>query len=203
MKTQELFEHDKQLLDSGYRYICGIDEAGRGPLAGPVSVCAVIMPLDEMIEGINDSKKVSPKKRELLYEQIKQKALTYRSVMIDNEVIDEINILQATKKAMKEAIEGLSIKPDLVLVDAVKLELDIETRAIIKGDATSYAIASASIIAKVERDKLMDEYDKLYPEYGFSKHKGYGTKMHIDAIKEHGPTPVHRKTFIGNFTREQ
>ncbi len=203
MKTQELFEHDKQLLDSGYRYICGIDEAGRGPLAGPVSVCAVIMPLDEMIEGVNDSKKVSPKKRELLYEQIKQKALTYRSVMIDNEVIDEINILQATKKAMKEALEGLSIKPDLVLVDAVKLELDVETRAIIKGDATSYAIASASIIAKVERDKLMDEYDKLYPEYGFSKHKGYGTKMHIDAIKEHGPTPVHRKTFIGNFTREQ
>ena len=202
MKTQELFDYDKQLFDLGYRYICGIDEAGRGPLAGPVSVCAVIMPLDQMIDGINDSKKVSPKKRDILYEEIKAKALSYCSIMIDSQVIDEINILQATKKAMREAVAGLSIKPDLILVDAVTMDFDAETRAIIKGDATSYAIASASIIAKVERDRLMDEYDKLYPEYGFAKHKGYGTKVHIDAIKEHGACPVHRKTFIGNFTRE-
>lgn len=202
MKTEELFNYDKELRAQGYRYICGIDEAGRGPLAGPVSVCATIMDLDEMIEGVNDSKKVPPKKRDLLFDTIKAKAISYKCVMLDSKVIDEINILEATKKAMREAVNGLSVKPDLILVDAVKINFDCETRPIIKGDATSYSIASASIIAKVSRDRLMEEYDKTYPEYGFAKHKGYGTAEHIRAIKEHGATPIHRRTFIGNFINE-
>lgn len=201
MKTEELFNYDKEISNSGYKYICGIDEAGRGPLAGPVSVCAVIMPMDEMIDGVNDSKKISEKKRAELLERIKEKAVSYKCVMLDNTVIDEINILEATKRAMKEAVQGLSISPDLVLIDAVKLDLPYETRSIIKGDATSYAIACASIIAKVERDKVMEEMDKTYPEYRFKKHKGYGTKAHIEAIKTFGPTPIHRKTFIRNFVK--
>lgn len=200
--TEKLFEYDKNIKSSGYRYVCGIDEAGRGPLAGPVSVCAIVMPYDEMIDGVNDSKKVSAKKRDKLFEEIKARAISYKCVMLDNNVIDEINILEATKKAMREAVMSLSVEPDVVLIDAVKLALPYETRSIVKGDATSYAIACASIIAKVERDKLMDKYDKEYPEYGFSKHKGYGTKAHIDAIKTFGATPIHRKTFIRNFTNE-
>ncbi|MBQ2714558.1 MAG: ribonuclease HII [Clostridia bacterium] len=200
--TQELFDFDKKIADSGYKYICGVDEAGRGPLCGPVSVGAVIMPMDRMIEGITDSKKISEKKREKLYDEVINTALFYKCVMIDNEVIDEINILEATKRAMREAVLGLGVDPDIVLIDAVKLALPFETRSIIKGDATSYAIASASIIAKVERDRLMAEYDKEYPEYGFLKNKGYGTKAHIDALKKYGPTKVHRKTFIRNFIGE-
>lgn len=202
MKTEELFSFDRELRAQGYRYICGIDEAGRGPLAGPVSVCAVVMDLDEMIEGVNDSKKVSPKKRDMLFDTVREKAISYKCVMLDSKVIDEINILEATKKAMREAVDGLSVKPDLILVDAVKIDFGVETRPIIKGDATSYSIASASIIAKVSRDRLMEEYDKTYPEYGFAKHKGYGTAEHIKAIKEHGATPIHRRTFIGNFVNE-
>lgn len=202
METKDLFEYDKNLASQGYKYICGVDEAGRGPLCGPVSVCAVVMPMSDMIEGVMDSKKVSEKKREKLYDEITQKALSYKCVMLDNTIIDEINILEATKKAMREAILGLNIEPDLVLIDAVKIALPYETRSIIKGDATSYAIAAASIIAKVERDRLMAEYDKEYPEYGFLKNKGYGTKAHIEAIKKYGPTPVHRKTFIRNFIDE-
>lgn len=200
--TEKLFDYDKKIIESGYRYVCGIDEAGRGPLAGPVSVCAVIMPYDEMLDGVNDSKKISPKKRDLLFDEIKARAISYSCVMLDNNVIDEINILEATKKAMREAVMGLSVEPDVVLIDAVKLPLPYETRSIVKGDATSYAIACASIIAKVERDRLMDKYDSIYPEYGFSKHKGYGTKAHTDAIKSLGPTPIHRKTFIKNFVNE-
>lgn len=200
--TEKLFEYDKNILSGGYRYVCGIDEAGRGPLAGPVSVCAVVMPYDEMIDGVNDSKKVSPKKRDKLYDEIKSRAISYKCVMIDNNVIDEINILEATKKAMREAVMALKVEPDVVLIDAVKLALPYDTRSIVKGDATSYAIACASIIAKVERDRLMDEYDKEYPEYGFSKHKGYGTKAHTDAIRNYGATPIHRKTFIRNFIDE-
>ena len=202
METKDLFEYDKNLASQGYKYICGVDEAGRGPLCGPVSVCAVVMPMSDMIEGVMDSKKVSEKKREKLYDEITQKALSYKCVMLDNTIVDEINILEATKKAMREAILGLNIEPDLVLIDAVKIALPYETRSIIKGDATSYAIAAASIIAKVERDRLMAEYDKAYPEYGFLKNKGYGTKAHIEAIKKYGPTPVHRKTFIRNFIDE-
>lgn len=199
MKTIDLFEYDKQISLEGYRYICGIDEAGRGPLAGPVSVGCVIMPLDEMIDGINDSKKLSEKKREALYDTILDKAITYSIVLVDNETIDKLNILEATKSAMIDAISKLGISPDLVLIDAVKLNCDYQQRSIIKGDATSYNVAAASILAKVTRDRLMREYDAKYPEYQFEKNKGYGTKVHIEALKEYGPTKIHRKTFIGNF----
>ncbi len=201
MNTKELFDYDLNLQSSGYANICGVDEAGRGPLCGPVSVCAVIMPMDDVIEGVNDSKKLSEKKRESLYEEITKKALSFKCVMLDNEVIDEINILEATKRAMREAVMGLKVQPDVVLIDAVKIALPYETKSIIKGDATSYAIACASIIAKVERDRVMAELDAKYPEYGFKKHKGYGTKAHIEAIKQYGPTPVHRKTFIRNIVK--
>lgn len=194
----ELFHYDRQF---NRKLICGIDEAGRGPLAGPVSVGAVIMPLDDadIIAGINDSKKLSTKKRDELYDIIKNKAVAYSCIMLDNNIIDEINILEATKRAMYNAVESLKIKPELVLIDAVNLNLDTESKAIIKGDATSYNIAAASIIAKVTRDRLMDEYDAMYPEYNFKSNKGYGTKEHIEAIKKYGPCPIHRKTFIKNF----
>ncbi len=194
----ELFHYDRQF---NRKLICGIDEAGRGPLAGPVSVGAVIMPLDDadIIAGINDSKKLSAKKRDELYDTIKNKAVAYSCIMLDNNIIDEINILEATKRAMYNAVESLKIKPELVLIDAVNLNLDTESKAIIKGDATSYNIAAASIIAKVTRDRLMDEYDAMYPEYNFKSNKGYGTKEHIEAIKKYGPCPIHRKTFIKNF----
>lgn len=194
----ELFHYDRQF---NRKLICGIDEAGRGPLAGPVSVGAVIMPLDDadIIAGINDSKKLSAKKRDELYDIIKNKAVAYSCIMLDNNIIDEINILEATKRAMYNAVESLKIKPELVLIDAVNLNLDTESKVIIKGDATSYNIAAASIIAKVTRDRLMDEYDAMYPEYNFKSNKGYGTKEHIEAIKKYGPCPIHRKTFIKNF----
>lgn len=194
----ELFHYDRQF---NRKLICGIDEAGRGPLAGPVSVGAVIMPLDDadIIAGINDSKKLSAKKRDELYDTIKNKAVAYSCIMLDNNIIDEINILEATKRAMYNAVESLKIKPEFVLIDAVNLNLDTESKAIIKGDATSYNIAAASIIAKVTRDRLMDEYDAMYPEYNFKSNKGYGTKEHIEAIKKYGPCPIHRKTFIKNF----
>ena len=183
------------------KYICGIDEAGRGPLAGPVVVASVIMPKDSMIEGVNDSKKVSEKKREKLYEEITNTAIAWGVGIIDQRKIDEINILNATKKGLTKSLEELEIKPDLVLVDALtKIDtLGIPYRSIIKGDAKSYSIAAASIIAKVTRDRIMRQWDEIYPEYGFEKHKGYGTKMHIDAIKEYGPCPLHRRSFIKNF----
>lgn len=199
MKTIDLFEYDKQISLEGYKYICGIDEAGRGPLAGPVSVGCVIMPLDDMIDGINDSKKLSEKKREALYDTILDKAISYSIVLVDNETIDRLNILEATKSAMIDAISKLGISPDLVLIDAVKLNCDYQQRSIIKGDATSYNVAAASILAKVTRDRLMRDYDAKYPQYQFEKNKGYGTKVHIEALKEYGPTKIHRKTFIGNF----
>ncbi|MBO5924800.1 MAG: ribonuclease HII [Clostridia bacterium] len=199
MKTIDLFEYDKQISLEGYKYICGIDEAGRGPLAGPVSVGCVIMPLDDMIDGINDSKKLSEKKREALYDIILDKAISYSIVLVDNMTIDRLNILEATKSAMIEALSKLSVSPDLVLIDAVKLNCDYQQRSIIKGDATSYNVAAASILAKVTRDRLMREYDAKYPQYQFEKNKGYGTKVHVEALKEYGPTKIHRKTFIGNF----
>jgi ribonuclease HII len=180
----------------GYKAIAGVDEAGRGPLAGPVSVAAVIMPLDYRIEGIDDSKKLTEIKREKLYDEIMRNALAVSSVMIGKDTIDEINILQATIKGMMLAVQGLSRTPDIVLVDAVKLKLDIPTEGIIHGDALSYNIAAASIVAKVERDRLMCRYAEEYPEYGFEKHKGYGTKEHIDAIKQYGACPLHRETFL-------
>ena len=185
------------------KYICGIDEAGRGPLAGPVVVASVIMPKDSMIEGVNDSKKVSEKKREKLYEEITNTAIAWGVGIIDQREIDEINILNATKKGLTNSLKELEIKPDLILVDALTNidTLGIPYESIIKGDAKSYSIAAASIIAKVTRDRIMRQWDELYPEYGFEKHKGYGTKMHIDAIKEYGPCPLHRKSFIKNFIK--
>ncbi|MCM1195043.1 MAG: ribonuclease HII, partial [Firmicutes bacterium] len=169
-----------------------------GPLAGPVVVAAAIMPLDDLIEGVNDSKKLSAKKRDLLYDAIMSKAIDVRVSVISNEEIDEINILNATKKGMLNCIDGLA-NVDCVLIDAVKLECSVPTVSIIHGDALSYSIAAASIVAKVTRDRLMLEYDKQFPQYNFAKHKGYGTAEHIKLLKQYGPCPIHRKTFIGHF----
>lgn len=189
------FEKEEEL--KGNFLIAGVDEVGRGPLAGPVCVAAVIMPLDDLIDGVDDSKKLSEKKRNLLFEQIKEKAICYHIEMVDEETIDKINILEATKLCMKKAIEGLSLRPDVVLIDAIsKLDTDVNLRGIIKGDALSYSIGCASILAKVTRDNLMVELAKEYPEYGFEKHKGYGTKVHIEALKEHGPCVHHRLSFL-------
>ncbi len=181
--------------------IAGIDEAGRGPLAGPVVCACVIMPLEDnmIIEGIDDSKKLSAKKREGLYEKIIQRAKAYSIVEIDEKTIDEINILQATKLGMKKALETLQIKPDIVLIDAVKIDSEIKQDNIIKGDALSYNIAAASILAKVYRDRLMIKLDERFAGYGFAQHKGYGTKLHVEALKKLGATAVHRKSFIKNF----
>ena len=192
---------EKELYNKGFEYICGIDEAGRGPLAGPVVVAGVIMPKDSMIEGVNDSKKVSEKKREKLYDVILEEALSYSVAIIGQDVIDEINILNATKQGVTKVVEELDVKPNLILVDALT---HINTKgipydSIIKGDAKCYNIAAASIIAKVTRDRIMREWDEIYPQYGFINHKGYGTAKHIEAIKEYGPCPIHRKTFIKNF----
>jgi ribonuclease HII len=187
-----------------YACICGIDEAGRGPLAGPVVAGAVILPRDEIIYYLNDSKKLSEKKREELFPQIQEKAIAWRVGIVSPARIDEINILQATYQAMREAIAGLSVRPDLLLNDAVRIPgVEIPQIPIVKGDAKSASIAAASILAKVTRDHLMEEYDRLYPEYGFAKHKGYGTKAHIEAIRKFGPCPIHRRTFIGKFWTEE
>lgn len=197
----KLKEIDKEFFDMGMKYIAGIDEAGRGPLAGPVVVASVILPADSMIEGINDSKKISESKREKLYDVILQEAVSYGIGIITQEEIDEINILQATKKGLHESIQKMEIKPNVILVDALTGidTLGIPYKSIIKGDAKSYSIGAASIIAKVTRDRIMREWDKIYPEYGFAGHKGYGTAKHIEAIKKYGLTPIHRKTFCKNF----
>lgn len=193
------------MLDYEKKYkgktIAGIDEAGRGPLAGPVVCACVVMPMheDKIIEGINDSKKLSEKKREELFEKIIETAISYSIVEVDEKTIDDINILNATKLGMKKALEGLQIKPDIVLIDAVKINTSIPQDNIIKGDALSYNIASASILAKVYRDRKMKELSKLYPQYNFAKHKGYGTKEHIEALKKYGKCKIHRDTFIKNF----
>ena len=183
-----------------YGNICGIDEAGRGPLCGPVVAGAVILPKEYDILYLNDSKKLSEKKREELYDEIAEKALAWSVGIVSPERIDEINILQATYEAMRIAIQKLSVVPDILLNDAVTIpNVDIRQVPIIKGDAKSQSIAAASIMAKVTRDRLMVQYDMMYPEYGFLKNKGYGTKQHIEAIKEIGPCPIHRRTFIKNF----
>ena len=191
--------YERKHLESGKKYIAGVDEVGRGPLAGPVVCASVIMPLDDIIEGIDDSKKISEKKRQALFDIIKSKAIAYSICEICQEEIDQINILNAVKKCMTEAVKGLSIKPDITLVDGVDTNLPIDAEYIVKGDSKSYTIGCASILAKVYRDNLMTEYAKEYPEYGFEKHKGYGTKVHIEKIKEIGPCKLHRKTFIKNF----
>ena len=211
LRLQEIQKIERELYQKGVKSICGIDEAGRGPLAGPVVVASVIMPEGSMIEGVNDSKKISEKKREKLYEQIIEEAVAYGVGIIDQNEIDEINILNATKegltfcikeleKDLKEKNRGIE-KPEIILVDALtKIDTDhIPYQSIIKGDAKSYSIAAASIIAKVTRDRIMRQWDEVYPEYGFAKHKGYGTAMHISAIKQYGICPLHRKTFVKNF----
>ena len=200
-RLTEIKKIDQSVYDEGYEYVCGIDEAGRGPLAGPVVVAAVIMPKDSMIEGVNDSKKVSEKKREKLYDLITEEAIAYSVGIIDHNKIDEINILNATKLGLKNAIEELKVRPDIILVDALNnMDTDgIPYKSIIKGDAKSYNIAAASIIAKVTRDRIMREWDKIYPQYGFEKHKGYGTAAHIAAIKENGLSPLHRLSFVKNI----
>ena len=181
--------------------IAGTDEAGRGPLAGPVVIACVIMPLEQekIIDGVNDSKKLTAKKKQELYPKILKNALSYSIVEIDNCTIDQINILNATKLGMKQALESLSIKPEIILTDAVKIDTDIIQENIVKGDSKSYNIACASILAKVYRDNLMEAFDKEYPQYQFSKHKGYGTKLHIENLKKFGKCKIHRDTFIKHF----
>ena len=203
-RLTNLKQIEKEIYDTGIDTICGIDEAGRGPLAGPVVVAAVIMPKDSMIEGVNDSKKVSEKKRETIYVQIINEAIAYGIGIIDQKEIDDINILNATKKGLTDALKQLQVKPDRILVDALNGidTLGIPYTSIIKGDAKSYSIAAASIIAKVTRDRIMREWDSLYPMYGFEKHKGYGTKMHIDAIKKYGICPLHRLSFVKNIIKK-
>lgn len=180
--------------------ICGIDEAGRGPLAGPVAAGACILPVNHDIPGINDSKKLSAAKREALYEVITREAVAWNVALASPERIDEINILQATYEAMREAVRGLSVSPDVLVNDAVTIpEIEFPQVPVIKGDAKCLSVAAASILAKVTRDRIMEEADRLYPEYGFAQHKGYGTKAHIKAIREFGPCPIHRRTFITHF----
>ncbi|MCI9416478.1 MAG: ribonuclease HII [Eubacterium sp.] len=197
-RLEQMKVYEKEYASFGL--VCGIDEVGRGPLAGPVVAGAVILPLDCNILYINDSKKLSAKKREELYPIILEEAVSVGIGMVSPQRIDEINILQATYEAMREAIEKLSIKPDILLNDAVTIPgVSIRQVPIIKGDGKSISIAAASIVAKVTRDKLMAEYDKIMPEYSFASNKGYGTAAHIAALKEHGPTPIHRKSFIRNY----
>ena len=197
----ELKKIDKEFFEKGVKYIAGIDEAGRGPLAGPVVVACVILPENSMIEGVNDSKKLSEAKREKLYDLITKEAISYGIGIIYQDEIDDINILQATKKGVTEAIKQMKTKPNIIMVDALNGidTMGIPYKSIIKGDAKCYSIAAASIIAKVTRDRIMREWDKVYPEYGFASHKGYGTAKHIAAIKEFGPCPIHRRSFITKF----
>ncbi len=200
--AEEKLRYERALLAQGVRYIAGVDEVGRGPLAGPVVCAAVIMPLaeEDILAGVDDSKKLSAKKREQLAEEIKKRALAYTIVEIGEKEIDEINILQATKLGMKRALETLSIAPDTVLTDGnMTLDISFPQRSVIHGDALSYSIGAASIIAKVYRDALMDEYAKEYPMYAFNSNKGYGTAAHIQAIKEYGLCPIHRRTFTKSF----
>ena len=198
IRLEEMCVYEKEY--SGYDHICGVDEAGRGPLAGPVVAGAVILPKDCRIPYINDSKKLSAKKREALFEAITEKAISCKVGIISHDRIDEINILQATYEAMRAAVASLDVRPDILLNDAVKIpEVDIKQVPIIKGDAKSQSIAAASILAKVTRDRLMETYASIYPEYGFEKHKGYGTAQHIEALRKYGPCPIHRRTFIRNF----
>ena len=197
----ELSKFEREYNDKGYELIGGIDEAGRGPLFGPVVAACVVLPKGCLIEGVNDSKKLSEKKREALFDEIKEKAVAWGVGIVDNNTIDEINILEATRKAMHEAVSNLQVKPDYIFIDAEK-HVDtcgIPYLPIIKGDALSINISCASIIAKVTRDRMIDELAKEYPQYGLEKHKGYGTKEHIDAIKKYGITPLHRKTFCQKF----
>ncbi len=193
-------EYERRLLNEGYKYICGVDEVGRGPLAGPVVCAAVIMPLDKLVEGVDDSKKIGKKKREIIAEKILDCAVACRICRVEREIIDEINILQATRLCMKNAVEGLSVKPDFVLTDGnMTLDISMPQTSIIKGDAKSYTIGAASIVAKVYRDNIMKEYAALYPQYGFETNAGYGSRSHIEAIEKYGLTPIHRRSFTSKW----
>lgn len=197
-----MLTYENQKIKEGYKLIAGMDEAGRGPLAGAVFCAICIMPIspDKIIEAVNDSKKLTPQKRLELYKKIKQTAIDYKVCMVAEDVIDNINILEATKCGMAQCLDKIQTKPDFVLVDYVaKLNLSTPFETIVKGDALSYNIACASILAKVERDLYMDELDKSYPNYQFSKHKGYATKLHYELIKKYGVSPVHRKSFLKNL----
>ena len=200
-RLQVMLTHERRLWESGRSLIAGVDEVGRGPLAGPVVAAAVILPHDFDVLGIDDSKKLSPKKREELCEIIKEKALAWSAGWVGPERIDEINILEATKEAMTQAVQGLSLQPDHVLIDGnfTVRTLALPQTAIIKGDANSTSIAAASILAKVTRDRYMEEMDTVYPGYAFASNKGYGTKAHYDGLRAQGPTPIHRKTFISDY----
>lgn len=190
-----MLEYESDLYNEGINLICGVDEVGRGPLLGPVVASAVILPKGYIHEGIKDSKKLTSKKREELYDVIIENAISIGVGIVYESVIDEINIYEATKIAMKEAIENLNVKPEHVLIDAMKLDLDIPSTSIIKGDALSESIAAASIIAKVTRDRMIDELDKEYPMYDLKNNKGYGTKKHLEALKKYGPCKYHRKSY--------
>lgn len=199
-KYETMSEYEKEARSKGIMLVAGMDEAGRGPLAGPVVAAAVILDPDNPIYGVDDSKKLSPQKRAALKAEIEEKAISVGVGIVDVETIDSINILEATKLAMKKAVAALDPQPELLLIDAVQLkDLPIAQQPIIKGDALSVSIAAASIIAKETRDEMLKAYDELYPEYGFASHKGYGTKQHMDAIRNLGPLPIHRKTFIKNI----
>ena len=200
-RLEGMREFENKYSDLGA--VAGIDEAGRGPLAGPVVAAAVILPKDIFLPFLNDSKKVTEKRRDVLFDEIKQEAIAYGIGIASNALIDEINILQATYEAMREAISKLNKTPDILLVDAVHIPgINIKQVGIVKGDAKSVNIAAASILAKVTRDRLMLEYDKIYPEYGFASNKGYGTAKHIEALKAYGACDIHRRSFIGNFVGE-
>lgn len=204
MDKIDLWEFDREYIADGYGCICGVDEAGRGPLAGPVCAAAVILPKDLEIPGLNDSKKLTDKKRRELYDIIIDQAEAYGIAMATEQEIDEINILQATFLAMERAVAQLPVMPDLVLVDGNREpQLPMKVKTVIKGDSRSASIAAASVLAKVTRDRLMEELDETYPAYGFAVHKGYGTKRHYEALREHGPCPIHRMTFLKKFYGEK
>lgn len=203
-RLEIMSQYEKMYAEqAGAKFICGIDEVGRGPLAGPVVACAVILPLGLKIPYVNDSKKVTALRREKLYDEIMEKAIAVGIGIRDEKRIDEINILQATYEAMREAIGNLKVQPDILLNDAVTIPgVDIPQVPIIKGDASSISIAAASIVAKVTRDRMMVDYDAVYPGYDFASNKGYGTKVHTEALRSMGPTPIHRRSFIKNFVKE-
>ena len=194
----DLWHYEIKARDKGYQCVAGVDEAGRGPLAGPVVAAAVILPLSASLQGLDDSKKLSEKKREELFPKIQTEAIAYGVAIVNRQVIDDINILQATRLAMKQAVEKLGSVPDLLLIDGnQKIESSLDQWAIVKGDAKSFSIAAASVLAKVTRDHLMEENHRKYPQYEFAQHKGYGTKQHRELIAQHGPCPIHRRTFKG------
>lgn len=196
----ELLDFDREYWNKGAGLLCGVDEAGRGPLAGPVCAAAVILPDDAELPGLNDSKKLTDKKRRELYDIITEQALSWSVALVDEKTIDEINILQATFRAMEQAVAGLTVEPDLVLVDGNREPpLPMKTQCVVGGDGKSASIAAASILAKVTRDRLMEELDGQYPQYGFAVHKGYGTKRHYEALRTYGPCPIHRQSFLKKF----